>query len=87
MSRVFSAGLPAFASCNQGDFVQQSGRCLELHSTLQGKSFKNQGDFHICSSEPGRVGSSMSWQFTSAVLSPTESNETCSLDFDGFGGG
>ena len=24
--------LPTFASCNQGDFVQQLGRYLELHS-------------------------------------------------------
>ena len=39
-----AAGLPTFASCNQGDFVKKA-RCLELHSTKEGQSFHNRGDF------------------------------------------
>ncbi len=41
--------LPMFASCNQRDFVQQSGRYLENRKQI----FHNQGDFHFCSSDHG----------------------------------
>ena len=53
-SVVLNVKLPTVASCNKGDFVQQSGRHLELDSTIQ-ERFHNQGDSKKCSSEDGKI--------------------------------
>ncbi len=71
--RVFIPELQAFASCNQGDFVQQSGRCFRITFNIIGKKFPQSGRFtnvfvrtwkdsfifRELSAESGRVGSSV----------------------------
>ncbi len=55
MQWLFTKELPTIASCNQGDFVQQSGGYWDLRFTYYGQSFYNQVGFQICSSEHGKM--------------------------------